>query len=181
MQLLNYFELKKITLISTSLSKDSKSAQLIDCSIDLLDSNLYEVNHIDLRSLDLPFCDGRDLSDYPKHISEIYSQISDTDFLIFGFPIYCYSISGVFKNFLDIFTKAMKNKKYGVCCSLGSNRSFLAISDLQKILTFQSNAQMVLPTVVADWSFFSDGNLTQDAKDRVELMLESLLSTSKNS
>lgn len=173
--------MKKITLISTSLSKDSKSAQLINHAIGLIDTNLFEINHIDLRDIEIPFCDGRDLSDYPKHISELYSQIGQTDYLVFGFPIYCFSISGVFKNFLDIFTKAMKDKKYGVCCSLGSNRSFLAIADLQKILTFQCNAQMVLPTVVADWSYFSDGNLTQDGSDRIELMLESLLSSSENS
>lgn len=173
--------MKKITLISTSLSKDSKSVQLINHAISLIDTNLFEINHIDLRDIEIPFCDGRDLSEYPKHISELYSQIGQTDYLVFGFPIYCFSISGVFKNFLDIFTKAMKDKKYGVCCSLGSNRSFLAIADLQKILTFQCNAQMVFPTVVADWSYFSDGNLTQDGSDRIELMLESLLSSSENS
>tara|TARA_B110000003_G_scaffold257791_1_gene276448 strand:+ start:57133 stop:57654 length:522 start_codon:yes stop_codon:yes gene_type:complete len=172
---------KKITFISTSLSKESKSAQLIESAISLIDTNSFEINHIDLRDIEIPFCDGRDLSDYPKHISELYSQIGDTDYLVFGFPIYCYSISGVFKNFLDIFTKAMGNKKYGVCCSLGSNRSFLAIADLQKILTFQCNAKMSSPTVVADWSLFSEGKLTQDCNNKIELMLESLLSASKNS
>ena len=75
----------------------------------------------------------------------------------------------------------MKNKKYGVCCSLGSNRSFLAISDLQKILTFQSNAQMVLPSVVADWSYFKDGKVSQEAIDRISLMINSLLSITKDS
>lgn len=173
--------MKKITFISTSLSKDSKSAQLINHAIGLIDTNFFEISHIDLRDIEVPFCDGRDLSDYPKHISELYSQIGKTDYLVFGFPIYCYSISGVFKNFLDIFTKAMKDKKYGVCCSLGSNRSFLAIADLQKILTFQCNAQMTLPTAVADWSFFSEGNINQDGNDKIALMLESLLSASKNS
>ncbi|MEJ6794025.1 MAG: NADPH-dependent FMN reductase [Flavobacteriales bacterium] len=173
--------MKKITFISTSLSKESKSAQLIESAISLIDTNSFEINHIDLRDIEIPFCDGRDLSDYPKHIYELYSQIGDTDYLVFGFPIYCYSISGVFKNFLDIFTKAMENKKYGVCCSLGSNRSFLAIADLQKILTFQCNAKMSSPTVVADWSLFSEGKLTQDCNNKIELMLESLLSASKNS
>ena len=75
----------------------------------------------------------------------------------------------------------MLNKKYGVCCSLGSNRSYLAISDLQKILFFQSNAHMVNPTVVCDYSNFSDGKVTPDVESRIDLMLESLLSTSKNS
>lgn len=173
--------MKKITFISTSLSKDSKSAQLINSAISLIDTSLFEINHIDLRNIEIPFCDGRDLEDYPKHVSELYSQIGEADYLVFGFPVYCYSISGVFKNFLDIFTKAMKDKKYGVCCSLGSNRSFLAIADLQKILTFQCNAQMTLPTVVTDWTFFSDGQLTQEGNDRIGLMLEALLSSSENS
>lgn len=173
--------MKKIVFISTSLSPKSKSSLLIDYAVSVIDTNLYEVEYIDLKSFDVPFCDGRDLNDYETEIQDLYSKITNSDFLVFGFPIYCYSLSGVFKNFLDIFSKSMKNKKYGVCCSLGSNRSFLAISDLQKILTFQSEAQMILPTVVADWSYFTDGNLNQDAKTRISLMIESLLSTTKNS
>jgi NAD(P)H-dependent FMN reductase len=173
--------MKKVIFISTSLSKDSKSSLLINSAISLVDTNLYDVEHINLRDINMPFCDGRDLSDYQNDIQNLYSNINDCDFLVFGFPIYCYSISGVFKNFLDIFSKAMKNKKYGVCCSLGSNRSFLAISDLQKILTFQSNAQMVLPSVVADWSYFKDGKVSQEAIDRISLMINSLLSITKDS
>ena len=129
----------------------------------------------------MPFCDGRSLDDYSEQIKKIYFQINNADFLVLGFPIYCYSISGVFKNFLDIFSKAMTNKPYGICCALGSNRSFLAISDLQKILFFQSNAKLVYPTVVCDYTSFETTNINNETKLRIDSMMTSLLSMTKNS
>lgn len=173
--------MKTITLISSSLSPSSNSSILIDRTISKIDKSIYNINFVDLKKIDIPFCDGRSLDQYSENVQQLFEDIKRTDYLVFGFPIYCYSISGVFKNFIDIFSKAMFNKKYGVCCSLGSNRSYLAISDLQKILFFQSNAHMVNPTVVCDYSNFSDGKVTPDVESRIDLMLESLLSISKNS
>ena len=83
--------MKKIVFISTSLSPKSKSSLLIDYAISLIDTNLYEVEYIDLKSFDVPFCDGRDLNNYGTEIQDLYLKITNSDFLVFGFPMSCKS------------------------------------------------------------------------------------------
>ncbi len=166
-------------LISTSLNQNSKSSLLIDRCIDLIDDKEFTSSKIDLREVDIPFCDARGMKDYPQHIQDMYSQIENADYIVFGFPIYCYSISGVLKNFIDLFSHAMTNKFFGVCAAAGSNRSYLAISDLYTILSFESNSTGVQPSVVVDGSDFTDGILNDNISKRIGIMLE-VLSRSKN-
>ena len=90
--------MKKVVLISTSLSATSKSALLIQSAAE----QLKTAEVIDLRHLSIPFCDGRKIEDYSKEIQLLFKTIKEADALVFGFPIYCYSISGVLKNFIDI-------------------------------------------------------------------------------
>ena len=90
----------KIVLISSSLSKNSLSAKLIQFTANRLKELGNEIQIIDLREREIPFCDGRKLADYSTGIQDLYKDINSTDSIIFGFPIYCYSISGVLKNFL---------------------------------------------------------------------------------
>ena len=91
--------MKKVVLISTSLSTTSKSAILIQSAAE----QLKKAEVIDLKQLSIPFCDGRRIEDYSKEIQLLFKKIEEADSLVFGFPIYCYSISGVLKNFIDIF------------------------------------------------------------------------------
>lgn len=164
----------KIVLISSSLSKNSRSAKLIKFTANRLKELGNEIQIIDLREREIPFCDGRKLADYSTGIQDLYDDIKSTDSIIFGFPIYCYSISGVLKNFLDIFSYAMKEKSFGVCASAGSKMSFLAIADLYKIMQFQSNAKGVMPAVLVDYEDFKDNIPTEPIKERIDHMLESL-------
>ena len=152
---------------------------MIDKCIELMDKQEFTCNKIDLRDVEIPFCDGRGLNDYPQNIQELYSQLENADYIIFGFPIYCYSISGVLKNFIDVFSHAFKGKYFGVCAAAGSSRSYLAVSDLYTIMSFESNATGVQPSVVVDGSDFTDGVLNQNISDRITEML-AVLSSTKN-
>ena len=46
--------------------------------------------------------DGRDLKDYNEDLQKAYKQIEEANGYVIGMPVYCYSVSGVLKNFLDI-------------------------------------------------------------------------------
>ena len=126
---------------------------------------------IDLRKLSIPFCDGRKIENYSKEIQLLYKTIEEADALVFGFPIYCYSISGVLKNFIDIFSHAMNGKRFGICAAAGSKLSYLAIADLHKIMQFQSNAIGVHPAVVADYTDFENDKPSLDIQERIQRML----------
>jgi FAD reductase [NAD(P)H] len=64
-------------------------------------AGLYIV-YIDLRDIDLEFCDGRDFGDYNETIQKAYRDLEPVEAVIFGMPVYQYSMSGVLKNFIDI-------------------------------------------------------------------------------
>ena len=162
--------MKKVVLISTSLSTTSKSAILIQSAAE----QLKKAEVIDLKQLSIPFCDGRKIEDYSKEIQLLFKKIEEADSLVFGFPIYCYSISGVLKNFIDIFSNAMKGKRFGICAAAGSKLSYLAIADLHKIMQFQSNAIGVHPAVVADYTDFENDKPSLNIKERIHRMLAEL-------
>ena len=157
------------------MSADSHSAKLIRAAAKRLQEQGGEIEIIDLKKQNIPFCDARPLADYPDHIQDLFTQIDTADYLVFGFPIYCYSISGVLKNFLDIFSHAMKGKRFGICAAAGSKLSYLATADLHKIMSFQSNAVGIHPAVFADCSDFEDDVPNKAIQERIDRMLEELL------
>ena len=166
--------MKKTVLISTSLSENSRSALLIQAAAEQLREEGKTAEVIDLREVAIPFCDGRKIDDYSAEVQSVFKKIEEADSLVFGFPIYCYSISGVLKNFIDIFSHAMKGKRFGVCAAAGSKLSYLAIADLHKIMHFQSNATAVHPAVVADYVDFEADKANAEIQDRIQRMLAEL-------
>ena len=77
-------------------------------------------------------------------------------------PVYCYSVSGVLKNFLDITCSAMENKYAGIVCNAGGVMSYLASADLMKILSYEVHALTVQPTVYAWGDDFKNGKITNE-------------------
>jgi NAD(P)H-dependent FMN reductase len=53
----------------------------------------YQVKIFDLRTIDIPFCDGREFNVYPPHILQMHEELSQYDFFVFGMPVYQYSFS----------------------------------------------------------------------------------------
>ncbi|PCI25060.1 hypothetical protein COB57_02450 [Candidatus Peregrinibacteria bacterium] len=168
--------MKKIILISASLNPKSLSAILIKHTASVLQSQGHETEIIDLRNENMPFCDGRKTEEYPANIQEIYKKVEQADYAIFGMPVYCYSMSGALKNFIDIFAYAFKNKTVGICSAAGSKMSYLASADLMNVLSFNSQALTVQPTVMVDYSDFKDGKLeSEKAEEKVIQMIKALL------
>lgn len=168
--------MQKILFIQSSLSPHSRSFILLQKTMEMAQEKDFKVELLDLRQLDLPFCDGRAMSGYTQELHPIYEQIEKADYLIFGTPIYCYSISGVLKNFIDLFSKSFKNKRFGICAAAGSKMSYLATADLIKILGYECNATGVQPMVLADKNDFKEGKITDHTiVERIERMLNSLI------
>ena len=99
-----------------------------------MESSTVSVELVDLRDYELPFCDGRHpLSSYGENAVKLDEKIKDADAYIFGMAVYCYSISGVFKNFIDICCGGMSNKPFGIVAASGGTMSYMAVEDLQKM------------------------------------------------
>ena len=169
--------MSKVLIIQASLNPQSKTAIVVGEAEKILNS-LDEVDCqiLDLRYFDMQFCDGRKLTDYNSDTQKAFEMINDADGFIVGMPVYCYSVSGPLKNLIDITSSAMEKKVAGILCTTGSPMSFLASSDLAKILAYESHVFSVQPVVCSSYEDFKDGKLkSRKVKEKLKSMIEVLL------
>ncbi len=166
----------KIVLIQGSLSKKSKTSIVLEKAAEILEKKGVSYEMLDLRKLNMEFCDGRPLEEYNNDMQKAYHILKSADAYIIGMPVYQYSVSGPLKNFLDIVSGAMKRKIAGIVCVSGGTRSYLASQDLMKILSFEVHVVSVQPTVHASKEDF-DGQQIVNPKiiEKIEGMVDSIL------
>lgn len=165
----------KILMIQGSLSKDSRTAILVRETIKELERRHLENETLDLRDLDLQFCDGRSLQEYNEDMQNAYKKLEQAEAFIFGMPVYCFSVSGALKNFIDITSGAMENKIAGILCNAGGNRSYMASADLSKILAYESHVTVVQPTVYSSYEDYDDSELSgEKVKSKIADMVSAL-------
>jgi len=168
--------MSKVVLVQGSLGKDSKTAIVLEHIATLLVSHGIETEILDLRHLDLEFCDGRPLSAYNQDMQHAYAVLESADAYVLGMPVYQYSFSGVLKNFLDITTGAMRDKFAGIVCTAGGQGSYLASAELMKVLSFEVNVMSVQPTVYTSSASFQEGVLVDEkVRSKIEQLVQSLL------
>ena len=151
-----------IILIQGSLNKNSKTSIIIDEVITILKDKKINYELIDLKKLELQFCDGRDLKEYNQDLQNAYKTMEVGKAYIIGMPVYCYSVSGPLKNFLDITCGAMENKVSGIVCNAGGIMSYLASAELMKILSYEVSCLSIQPTVYAWGNDFKDGKIVNE-------------------
>lgn len=168
--------MSKIIVIQGSLNKDSKTAVILDEVIKVLKEKNISYELIDLRKLELQFCDGRKLEEYNNDLQNAYKLMESGDGYIIGMPVYCYSVSGVLKNFLDITCGAMEEKCAGIVCNAGGVMSYLASAELMKILSYEVSCLSVQPTVYGWGNDFKGGEIVnQKVLEKARLMVERLM------
>lgn len=169
-----------ILLIQGSLNPHSKTAVLIDEAAKILKERGVKYDIVDLQKLDLEFCDGRPLVKYSETTQYIYTMVQKADGYIFGMPVYCYSISGALKNFIDIMSEGMRKKAAGILCHSGGLRSYLASVDLIKILSYESHVVSVQPIVHTYKESFKHEKIDDDSIFvLIHEMIEALLKYTK--
>lgn len=161
---------KKIVLIQGSLNPQSNTALLIDAVARMLDVRGVAHETIDLRRVDMDFCDGRPVAQYNEDTKAVHARMVSAEGYIFGMPVYSYSISGALKNLLDITASAMEKKVAGILCNSSGRRSYLASVDLMKILSYEADVATVQPIVHTDRETFKEGKIFDDHV--IELMQE---------
>ena len=173
--------MSKIILIQGSLNPNSKTAIIINEVVNILKEKNITYEVIDLRKLKLEFCNGRELKDYNEDLQNAYKLMESANGYIIGMPVYCYSVSGVLKNFLDITCSAMENKVTGIVCNAGGVMSYLASADLMKILSYEVHALTVQPTVYAYGNDFKDGQIANEkVLHKARTMVERLMDIVKH-
>lgn len=169
----------KIVGIGGSLRSASYSQQALEIAIQKVEALGAEVNILDLRSLNLPFCNGEDdYSEYPD-VERLREAVKQADGLILATPEYHGSVSGVIKNALDLMSfEHLDGKVAGLISVLGGQSNSNALNHLRLILRWVH--AWVIPEQIAigqAWNAFSsDGKLLNEKiSERFDKFAQSLV------
>lgn len=138
-----------------------------------------EVQILDLKAMNLPFCDGG--KDYPNHpdVETLRTAVTEADALILATPEYHGSISGVMKNALDLMSfDHLEGKVTGMISVLGGQPNSNALNDLRVIMRWVH--AWVIPEQIAigqAWKAFDKEGKLVDEKlsERFEVFTKSLV------
>lgn len=170
----------KLVVIQGSRSSNSRTSIVVEEAVKLLKEKNIEHTLIDIRDVDMEFCDGRPINEYNEQLQKLYKQLEEADAYIIGMPVYQTSVSGPLKNFLDVMSKAMYYKTVGLIVNSGGIRSYYAGADMLKILSYELWTVMVQPTVHTYPADFEDGQLKNEkAVEKLHLLIENVLRYSK--
>lgn len=110
----------------------------------------------------MQFCDGRKFEEYNPNLQSMYAQMEESEAIIFGMPVYQYSMSGVLKNILDICGGALKQKYVGIIVNAGWPNGYMASQDLFNALQFEYATTNIIPTPYSWFMDFENGKLVNE-------------------
>lgn len=173
----------KILGIGGSLRASSYSQIALEIAARRIEAIGAEVEVLDLRQMNLPFCTGEDeYPDYPD-VEKLRNAVKAADGLILSTPEYHGSLSGVLKNALDLMGfEQFDNKVAGLISVLGGQPNSNALNDLRVILRWIH--AWVIPEQIAIgqvWQAFSpDGKIVDEKlSQRFDSFAQSLVDNTR--
>jgi FMN reductase len=173
----------KIVGINGSLRTDSYSYQALKIAAQKVESLGATVKILDLRQMNLPFCNGTDeYLDYPD-VERLRQSVSEADGLILVTPEYHGGVSGVLKNALDLMSfKQLSGKVTGLISVLGGQPNSNALNELRLIMRWVH--AWVIPEQVGigqAWQAFTPEGKLSDEKlsQRFDQFAASLVTTAE--
>lgn len=155
----------KFVGMAGSLRPGSYSQLALELACDRLQGLGAEVERLDLREMNLPFCQGgQDYPDYPD-VDRLRQAFQSADGFVLVTPEYHGGVSGVLKNALDLMSfDQLAGKVAGMISILGGQSNSNALNDLRTIMRWVHT--WVIPEQVAigqAWQAFDDqGKLVDD-------------------
>ncbi len=173
----------KIVGIAGSLRADSYSQMALKVAAQKVQALGAEVQILDLREMDLPFCNGGD--EYPNHpdVQRLQAAFMDADGLILVSPEYHGSVSGVLKNALDLMSfEQLSGKVAGFITILGGQSNSNALNDLRVILRWVHAWSIPEQVAIGSaWKAFTPEGKLSDEKlaERLDQFAKSLVENTR--
>lgn len=173
----------RIVGIGGSLRPNSSSQMALSLAVQRVAALGAEVEVLDLRTMQLPFCNGED--DYPGYpdVERLRNTVKQADGLILATPEYHGSVSGVLKNALDLMDfEQLDSKVTGLISVLGGQSNSNALNDLRVIMRWVH--AWVIPEQIAigqAWKAFDpDGKiLDEKLSQRFDQFAQSLVENTR--
>ena len=173
----------RIVGIGGSLRPNSSSQMALSLAAQRVVVLGAEVEVLDLRTMQLPFCNGEDdYLGYPD-VERLRNTVKQADGLILATPEYHGSVSGVLKNALDLMDfEQLDSKVTGLISVLGGQSNSNALNDLRVIMRWVH--AWVIPEQIAigqAWKAFGpDGKiLDEKLSQRFDQFAQSLVDNTR--
>ncbi len=173
----------KIVGIGGSLRTESYTQVALNITAQRVEALGAEVKILDLRQMQLPFCNGEE--EYPNYpdVQHMRDAVSQADGLILATPEYHGGVSGVLKNALDLMSfDQLSGKVTGLISILGGQPNSNALNDLRIIMRWVHG--WVIPEQIAigqAWKAFSPEGKLLDEKlsQRFDQFAQSLVENTR--
>ena len=166
----------KTLILSSSLSKESKSFILCNEVSKALANKEVKCTVVDARNMTILPTHNKPTND----MESLAKQINETDNLIIGMGVHCYSINDSLKLLLDTCFAQATGKFYGILCAAGGEKSYLSTMHLTQIC--MNEWKMIqLPNIVyaVGKDFKKNKIVSNDLLDRIELFSKEFQSIGK--
>lgn len=173
----------KIVAMGGSLRSESHTYMAVQQAVDRLTALGADVEVLDLRTLNLPFCNGGD--SYPDHpdVARMQKAFKEADAIVLASPEYHGSASGVLKNALDLMSfEQLSGKVAGLISVLGGQPNSNTLNDLRLVMRWVN--AWVIPEqigVAQAWKAFSPEGKLLDEKlaERFDRFAQSLVENTR--
>ena len=159
----------KTLIISSSTSKISRSF--------ILCNEVFK--NLSKKGVNCTMVDARNIPLHPTHemlspeMENLAFQIKETDNIIIGMGVHCYSINDSLKILLDNCFSQSIGKFYGILCAAGSEKSYLSTMHLTQICMNEWRMIQLPRIVYATRQDFKEDTISSDELlKRIELFSE---------
>lgn len=173
----------KIVGLGGSLRKESLTYQTLQLAMQKLSEHHVEMELIDLRTMQLPFCNGDAF--YPNYpdVQKLREKIQSATAVLLATPEYHGNLSGVLKNALDLLEEEdIAGKVVGLIAVVGGVHSTNALNSMRLICRqlhcWVLPEQMIIPNT--NESFVLSGDFKDiDLEKRFDQFLERLVAAAR--
>ena len=164
----------KQLIVSCSLSIGSRSALLAEHAREAVAAVGDEVELIDLRQLELPFCDAGPCYANPNAV-RLKQAVAQAAAVTIATPIYNFETGGATRNLIALTGDAWTDKVVGFVCAAGGPGSYMAIMSLANSLMLDFRAVIVPRFVYATGAAFEEDKLIDDQiRERITQLVAEL-------
>lgn len=158
----------KTLILSSSLNPKSRSYLLCRyIQTKLLDAGV-KVTFVDARDLELlPVFRGP-----TEDMKQVAEAVKTADNIIFGMAVYNYSINDSLKIVLDSCFDQATGKFFGILCTAGGEKSYLATQHLSQICTKEWRMIQLPRVVYATKKDFEEEEIKEDLHERLDQFAE---------
>ncbi len=155
-------------ILSSSLSVESKSYLLCRKTYKILtekvDCKLFDARSISLRAFHNEATEG---------MKKLKQEIKNSDNIIIGMGVHCYSINDSLKIILDNCFEEAEGKFFGILCAAGGEKSYLATQHLSQICMNEWRMIQLPRIVYATTKDFKKDKINSiETENRIKLFAE---------